>query len=94
VDAEHEMFRSSPRLDILPQAIIRVHETVKLWAAELLSRVQEYLTVYLADYIKSKRAKRIRVRPFTKTELEMLYEQLRRERELRAGAKDTGRLQD
>lgn len=86
VDAEHDMFRDSPKIDVLPQAIIRVHETVKLWATELLSRVQEYLSYYLAQYIKSTKVRRIKVRPLTKTELEMIYEQLRRERELRSGS--------
>jgi hypothetical protein len=78
--------KSSPKIDVLPQAIIQVHETVKLWATELLSRVQEYLGSYLADYVKTKRSNRVRVRPMTKAELEMLYDQRRRERELRAGA--------
>ncbi len=94
VSAEHEMFRDTPKIDVLPQAIIRVHDTVKLWATELLSRVQEYLSYYLAEYIKSKKVRRIKVRPLTRTELELLYEQLRRERELRAGSRDQSRLQD
>jgi hypothetical protein len=94
VDADHEMFRDTPRLDVLPQAIIRVHETVKLWATELLSRVQEYLSYYLAQYIKSKRVKRIKVRPLTRTELELLYQQLRQEREIRAGGGQKRGIED
>jgi hypothetical protein len=85
VAAEHEMFRDAPKLDVLPTPIIRVHDTVKQWAAELLSRVQEHLSSYLSRYVKSKQVRRVKVRPFTRAELEMLYEQLKQERELRSG---------
>ncbi len=94
VAAEHEMFRTTPKLDVLPMPIIRVHDTVKLWAAELLSRVQEYLSFYLSRYVKSKQVRRIKVRPFTRTELEMLYSQLKQERDSRAGATGSSALSE
>jgi hypothetical protein len=87
VAAEHEMFRDTPKIDVLPMPIIRVHDTVKLWATELLSRVQEYLSFYLARYVKSKQVRRVKVRPFTRSELEMLYAQLKQERELKSGGR-------
>lgn len=86
VSAEHTMFEHESKLDVLPALIIKVHDTVKIWATELLSRVQEYIGYHLSRYIRQKSFQGIRVRPFTKAELELLYQQLRRERELRAGA--------
>jgi hypothetical protein len=94
VSAEHQMFHDTGKIDVLPVPIIRVHDTVKLWAAELLSRVQEFLTFYLARYIKSKRGRRVKIRPFTKAELELLYVQLKQERELRAGGDQGPQLED
>jgi hypothetical protein len=92
VAAEHEMFRDAPKLDVLPTMIIRVHDTVKIWATELLSRVQEYLSSYLAQYVKSKQVRRIKVRPFTRTELQMLYQQMKQERDLRGGGSSAQQL--
>ncbi len=86
VSAEHTMFGDREALDVLPKILIDAHDTVKLWAADLMSRVQEYVGYYLARYVKTKRAKGARIRPFTRAELELLYAQLRRERELRAGS--------
>jgi len=85
VSAEHTMFQSRAKIDVLPKLLIRVHDTVKLWAAELLSRTQEFVGYYLARYVKTKSFRGVRVRPFSKAELETLYSQLKRERELRAG---------
>jgi hypothetical protein len=45
VSAEHTMFQSKAKIDVLPRLLIRVHDTVKIWAAELLSRVQEFVGV-------------------------------------------------
>ena len=85
VSAEHTMFNSPARLDILPAMLIRVHDTVKYWAAELLSRVQEFVGYYLAKHVKNKKFKGIKVRPFTRGELELLYGQLKAERHRQAG---------
>ena len=85
VSAEHAMFNSPASLDILPTILIRAHDTVKIWAAELLSRVQEFIGYYLARYVRTKRTRGIRVRPFSRQELELLYSQLRSEREAQAG---------
>jgi hypothetical protein len=67
---------------------------VKIWAAELLSRVQEFIGYYLARYVKTKKFRGIKVRPFTRAELELLYSQLKRERELQAGASGAGKMLD
>jgi hypothetical protein len=94
VSAEHSMFGSEAKIDVLPSLIIRAHDTVKLWAAELLSRVQEYIGYYLARYVKQKKFRGIKVRPFTRDELEFLYAELKRERELQAGAADLPKMLD
>jgi len=86
VSAEHSMFGNKAKLDVLPALLIRVHDTVKHWAADLLSRVQEYVGFHLARYVKSKKVRGVRVRPFTREEMEMLHAQLRQEREVHAGA--------
>jgi Fe2+ or Zn2+ uptake regulation protein len=88
VSKEHSMFQSAAKVDVLPSLLIQAHDTVKLWAAELLSRVQEYIGYYLARYVNAKKSRGIRVRPFTRDELKFLYSQLRMERELKAGASD------
>lgn len=94
VASEHDMFRDVPKIDVLPLPIIRVHDTVKLWATELLSRVQEFLSFYLARHVKSKQFRGVKVRPFTRAELELLYEQLRRERDRLSGGAPQNQLPD
>jgi hypothetical protein len=86
VSAEHNMFDSAAQLDVLPKLLINAHETVKLWAAELMSRFQEFIGFQLSSYVNTKRLRGVKVRPFTRGEIELLYEQLRREREKRAGS--------
>ncbi len=92
VSAEHSMFGGRAKLDVLPSLLIKVHDTVKHWAAELLSRVQEYVGFHLARYVKSKRLRGVKVRPFTREELELLYAQLRQEREFHAGSSQDSRV--
>ncbi len=94
VSAEHSMFKNDAQLDVLPELIIRAHDTVKHWAAELLSRVQEYIGYYMARYVKTKQFRGIKVRPFTRDELELLYSQLKRERELQAGVPSSTNMLD
>jgi hypothetical protein len=89
VAAEHDMFTSPPKIDVLPKLILRAHDTVKLWAADLMSRVHEYVGHLLARYVKGKRIQGVKVRPFSRAELERLLEQLKRAREIGAGK--TGR---
>jgi len=55
-------------------------------AAELLSKVQEYVGFHLARYVKTKKLRGVKVRPFSRDELEMLHAQLRQERDFQAGA--------
>jgi hypothetical protein len=86
VSNEHSMFDSDAKIDVLPSLVIRAHDTVKHWAAELLSRVQEYIGYFLASYVNKKKFRGVKIRPFTRQELELLYAQLREERELQAGA--------
>ena len=41
VSTKHQMFADRAKLDILPTIVSRAHDTVKLWATELLTRVEE-----------------------------------------------------
>ena len=79
------MFESGLRIDVLPSLLIRVHEMVKLWAADPLNQVHEYVGYQLSRAINNRKFRGVKVRPFTKNELELLYSQLKRERELQAG---------
>jgi hypothetical protein len=88
VSAEHSIFGNRAKLDVLPSLLIKVHDTVKHWAAELLSRVQEYVGFHLARYVKGKKLRGVKVRPFSRDELELLHAQLRQEREFQAGASE------
>lgn len=93
VSAEHSMFASPAKLDVLPALLIQTHDTVKIWAADLFARVQEVIGFYLAREIKGRKARGVKIRPITKRELEGLYLELKREREMRPeGAADTPRL--
>jgi len=65
---------------VLPELVARAHDTVKMWARELLSRVDEYLAAIIGRHIQNKRARGIRVRPFTKDEFKLLLQTLEIER--------------
>ena len=94
VAAEHTMFRQRTNLDILPRLLIQAHDTVKLWAADLLSRVQEYIGFYLARHVLSKELGGVKIRPYTAKELKLLYATLRQEREMKAGSNNRAALND
>lgn len=87
VSLEHSMFSDKGTMDILPAILIKAHDTVKIWGQDLISRVHEYIGYHLARYINTKKIKGIQIRPFKKEELELLYTQLKRERDLRAGSR-------
>ena len=80
VSAEHSMFRDVSTLEVIPELVARVHDTVKTWAQELLVRVDEYLAAIIGRHIQAKRSRGIRVRPFTKEELRVLHQSLEDER--------------
>lgn len=90
VSSEHSMFRDASTLEVLPQLVIRTHDTVKIWARELLNRVDEYLAAIIGRHIRSKRTRGIRVRPFTKDEFKILLQTLEEERK-RLGGGGTSR---
>jgi hypothetical protein len=92
VSAEHSMFGDKSTLEVLPELVVRAHDTVKTWARELLVRVDEYLSAIIGRYIAAKRARGIRVRPFTKQELKMLHDALEAERKRLGGAAPGARL--
>jgi hypothetical protein len=86
VSVEHSMFKDRSTLEVLPELVARAHDTVKTWARELLSRVDEYLSALISQHIGNKKARGIRVRPFTKQELKTLHDTLLAERKRMGGA--------
>lgn len=83
VAAEHSMFTAPSKIDVLPRILVRVHDTVKVWAQDLTSRLQDYLGSLLADVVKDSRQRgRVTIRPFSRAELQLLLQQLRQSREL------------
>lgn len=91
VSAEHSMFKDSSTLEVIPELVARAHDTVKLWARELLARVDEYLAAIIGRHIQSKRSRGIRVRPFTKDEFRILHQSLEEERKRLGGANPSRR---
>ena len=85
VSDEHSMFASESKIDVLPSILIKVHDTVKIWATELLSRVQEYIGYHLSRVIKTTGFTGVRVRQWKRSELETWAKQLKRERDQQAG---------
>ena len=79
------MFRDSSTLEVLPELVARAHDTVKMWARELLNRVDEYLAAIIGRHMQSKRTRGIRVRPFTKDEFKILLQTLEQERKRLGG---------
>jgi hypothetical protein len=86
VSSEHSMFRDSSTLEVIPELVARAHDTVKIWARELLARLDEYLAAIIGRHIQSKRTRGIRVRPFTKDEFRLLHQSLEQERKRLGGA--------
>jgi hypothetical protein len=84
VSDEHSMFASPAQLDVLPSLAIKAHETVKIWATELLSRVQEYIGYHLSRYLKGD-SRGVRIRQWNRRELEGWVTQMQKERNLEAG---------
>jgi hypothetical protein len=93
VSSEHSMYRDRSTLEVVPSLVARAHDTVKIWARELLSRVDEYLSAILARVISAKRARGVRLRPFTKQEFRLLHESLKQERLRLAGMSGQPRLE-
>jgi hypothetical protein len=91
VSLEHSMFRDRSYVEVLPTLLIRVHETVKIWAQELMSRIQEYVGTVLSRYVRAKQIRNLRVRPFTRSELQLLLDELKSERRRLAGDGDNSR---
>lgn len=90
VSTEHSMFSDASTLEVLPELVARAHDTVKMWARELLNRVDEYLAAIIGRHMQSKRTRGIRVRPFTKDEFKLLLQTLEQERK-RLGGGDSSR---
>lgn len=93
VSSEHSMYRDRSTLEVIPSLVARAHDTVKIWARELLSRVDEYVSAILRRVISAKRARGVRVRPFTKEEFRLLHEALKQERLRLAGMSGQSRLE-
>jgi hypothetical protein len=88
VSAEHAMFDAKGWIDVVPRLLVEVHYTVKIWAAELMSRVQEYVGYHMSRYIKGAH-RGIRVRPWRRAELQAWIAQMTEERRRQAGDADS-----
>jgi hypothetical protein len=85
VAAEHAMFDAKGWIDVLPRLLIEVHYTVKMWAAELTSRVQEYVGYHLKQYLRGPAASSVRIRPWKREALQAWINQMTEERRKQAG---------
>lgn len=85
VSAEHAMFDAKGWIDVVPRLLVDVHHTVKVWAAELQSRVNEYIGYHLSRYIKGGGHRGIRIRPWRRAELQAWITQMTEERRREAG---------
>jgi hypothetical protein len=90
VSAEHAMFDAKGWIDVVPRLLVDVHHTVKIWAAELQSRVNEYIGYHLSRYIKGGGHRGIRIRPWRRTELQAWITQMTEERRREAGNLQSG----
>lgn len=86
VAADHSMFDANGWVDVLPKLLIDAHHTVKMWAAELLSRVQEYIGHHLALHLKGRTQRSVWIRPWTRDELENWVHQMTEARKKQGGA--------
>lgn len=86
VAKEHTMYNSPATVDLLPTIIVRVHETVKDWAGELLARVSEFIGYKLREHRISRSNRAIRLRKLTRPEFEQWVHQMQAERDRAAGS--------
>jgi len=93
VSLAHSLFKDRSFVEVLPVLLIRVHDTVKIWAEELMSRVQEYVGNVLSQYVRQKRIRGIRVRPFKREELKILLDDLESNRKRLAGNEERKTLE-
>jgi hypothetical protein len=92
VSLAHSIFKNKSFVEVLPALLIRVHDTVKIWAEELMMRVQEYVGNVLSQYVRAKKVRGVKVRPFRREELKMLLDDLETNRKRSAGAEGEKRL--
>ena len=85
VSADHAMFGAKGWIDVVPRLLVDVHQTVKIWAAELQSRVQEYIGYHMSRYIRGGGHRGVRIRPWRRAELEAWAIQMKNERRRQAG---------
>ena len=62
-----------------------MHYTVKIWASELQSRVQEYIGYHMSRYLKVGAMKGVRIRLWKRAELQAWVTQMTEERRRQAG---------
>lgn len=87
VSSDHSMFAARGWIDVLPRLLIEAHYTVKVWATELQSRVNEYVGYHLSRYLKGPH-RAIRVRPWKRQEIEAWLTQMTDERRQHGGDKE------
>lgn len=85
VDQDHDMFESQPRLDILPRICIDAHSTVKIWAADILARVQEFAAYHLSQFHRIQGVRKARIGRWGRRQLEAWIDSMVEERNQQAG---------
>lgn len=83
VDNEHAMFGAAGRIDLLPTILVRSHEAVKNWGKQLRDRVSEFMDWQLAKYLKAGQKRHVKIRPWTRAELEAWVDAMQQERRLK-----------
>lgn len=63
------MYDDADRIDLQPRVLIRAHGTVKTRAKELRDWVWGYMVWQLADYLGSRKARSVRLRPWRQSEI-------------------------
>jgi hypothetical protein len=88
--AEHAAFDAKGWIDVVPRLLVDVDHTVKIWAAELQSRVSEYIRYHLSGYIKGDGHRGVRVRPWRCAELQAWITRMTEEKRRGAGILESG----
>lgn len=70
VAQDHAMHDRTGVIDFVPTMLQRAHEIVNAFSKELKSRAEEYMDKFLAREVRTRRAFKVRIRPWTTKEME------------------------
>jgi hypothetical protein len=94
VAQDHDMFSNEPKLDVLPRICIEVHNTVKIWAADILNRAKEYAAEHLSRFHRLHRLRGVGVSKWRKKQLEAWVSSLIDDRNKVAGNTRTNQVNE